>query len=196
MPKVMLRLRELDTGDGRKEEHASVEAAIEWLSKRPRFVEVLGVIFEGISLEDNDRMKAAMRPLDDEEQARIKALDDKAAKEREDRAEAKRKEADEAAQRMRDEAKKASPTRPMEIRYRFDTPELSKTDALDDRPITEEAKAAVIAWVNERMEWVAPRGQTIGEAKVTVYPGDVPAKKERVVQGTFIPVTAPAKGEN
>ena len=61
---------------------------------------------------------------------------------------------------------------------------------------TEEAKAAVRAWVEERMEWVASRGQTIGEAKVTVYPGPVPAKKERVVQGTFIPVTAPAKGEN
>jgi len=196
MPKVMLRLRTLEDGVGRMEEHGSVDAAIAWLEKRPKFTEVLGVVFEGITKEDNDRMKAAMRPLEDDEKDRIKGLDEKDAKEREARAEVRRKEAEEAAQKMRDEAKNAPPTRPMELRYRFDDPELAKTDQLDERPITDEAKQAVIAWVHERMEWVAPRGQTVGEAKVTVYPGVVPPNKERVVSGTFIPVAAPAKGDN
>lgn len=192
----MLRLRTLEDGVGRMEEHESVEVAIAWLEKRPKFTEVLGVVFEGITREDNDRMRQAMRPLEDDEKERIKAFDDKDAKEREARAEARRKESEEAAQKMRDEAKNAPPTRPMELRYRFDDPELVKTDGLDDREITAEAKEAVMAWVHERMEWVEPRGQTIGEAKVTVYPGVVPAKKERVVSGTFIPVAAPAKGSN
>lgn len=196
MSKVMLKLRDLGDGEGRTQEHESIEAAIGWLEKRPQFVEVLGVVFEGITREENDRMKQAMRPLDDAEKERVRALDEKSNKEREERAEARRKAAEADAQRLRDEAKTASPTRPMELRYRFDEPELAKTDSLDEREITEEAKAAVRAWVEERMEWVASRGQTIGEAKVTVYPGPVPAKKERVVQGTFIPVTAPAKGEN
>lgn len=191
MSKVMLRLRDLENGEGRTKEHESVDAAIVWLEKRPRFLEVLGVVFEGLSREDNDKMKAAMRPLDEDEKARAKTLDDKDAKEREARADARRQEAEAAAQRMRDEAKKAPPTRPMEVRYRFDEPELAKTDALDERPISEEAKAAVLEWVKERQEWVADRGQTIGEAKVTVYPLEVPAKKDRVVSGTFVPVTAP-----
>ncbi|NUP12101.1 MAG: hypothetical protein HOW73_39145 [Polyangiaceae bacterium] len=193
MSKVMLRLRDLDDGEGRTIEHASIDEAIAWLGQRPRFVEVLGVVFEGLSREDNDRMKAAMRPLDDDEKALVARLEEKAAKEREVRAEARRREAEEAAQKLRDEAKKAPPTRPMELRYRYDEAELSKTDHLDDRPITEEAKAAVLEWVKERQEWVEPRGQTIGEAKVTVYPGEVPPKKERVVQGTFVPITAAAK---
>jgi hypothetical protein len=193
MPKVMLRLRDLEDGEGRAVEHESVDAAVGWLTNRPRFVEVLGVVFEGISREENDRMKAAMRPLDDEEKARVAQLDEKEHAEKAARAEQRRKEAEEAAQKLRDEAKKASPTRPMELRYRFDEPELAKTDQLDERPISEEAKAAVLEWVKEREEWVAPRGQSIGEAKVTVYPGEVPAKKERVVQGTFVPIAAPEK---
>lgn len=193
MPKVMLRLRDLEDGEGRSVEHESVDAAVSWLSARPRFVEVLGVVFEGISREENDRMKAAMRPLDDDERALVHKLDEAAAQEKAARAEQRKKEAEEAAQRLRDEAKKASPTRPMELRYRFDEAELAKTDQLDDRPISEEAKAAVRAWVAEREEWVAPRGQCIGEAKVTVYPGEVPAKKERVVQGTFVPIAAAEK---
>jgi hypothetical protein len=96
---------------------------------------------------------------------------------------------------MRLEAKTASPNRPMELRYRFDEPELSKTDQYDDRDVSDAAKQAVRAWVEERQEWVRDRGQTIGEAKVTLYPNEVPAKKDRVIQGTFIPVAA-AKSES
>lgn len=193
MPKVMLRLRDLSTGEPRTQECSSVDDAVTWLSQRPAMVDVLGVVFEGISHEDNDRMKRAMRPLDEAEQAKSKALDEREAAERAERAAQRKKEAEADAQRLRDEAKKASPDRPMELLYRFDTPELKKTDLLDDREISDAAKEAVMEWVKERMEWVEPRGQTIGEAKVTVYPNAIPKGKDRVVQGTFVPVTAAAK---
>lgn len=194
--KVMLRLRDLETGQAKLKELESVEHAIAFLRERPRMTEVLGVVFEGISREENDRMRASMRALDDDERARVTELDAAERKVREAQAEARRREAAADAERQREAAKNAPVDRPMEIRFRFDEPELSKVDAHDDRPITEEARAAVMAWVEERMEWVASRGQTVGEAKVTVYPGPVPAKAERVVLGTFVPVTAPPKGTN
>lgn len=60
---------------------------------------------------------------------------------------------------------------------------------------TEDELAAVLAWVRERDEWVEGRGQIVGDAKVTLWPGVVPAadKGERVKRGTFTPVTAPLK---
>jgi hypothetical protein len=194
--KVMLRLRDLNKNEASVKEFESVEAAIPWLQERPRFVEVLGVVFEGLTHEDNTRLKAAMRPLDDEEHAKMEALDELEALARAQRAVDKRREAEEQSKLAQDAAKKADPNRPMELRYRYNVEELAKTDQFDDRPITKEATDAVLAWVHERMEWVADRGQTVGEAKVTVYPNDVPAKKSRVVNGSFVPVTAPAKGQN
>ncbi len=196
MPKVTLRLRGLEDGEGKVTEQGSIEEAIAWLEKRPRFVEVLGVVFEGISRDDNDRMKTAMRPLDDEEREKVRLLDEKDAAAREKAAEARRRETEAATERMRQEAKTASPNRPMELRYRFDEPELSKTDQYDDRAVSDAAKEAVRAWVEERQEWVRDRGQTIGEAKVTLYPNEVPEKKDRVIQGTFIPVAAAPKSES
>ncbi|MFO0548875.1 MAG: hypothetical protein U0271_10835 [Polyangiaceae bacterium] len=193
MSKVTLRLRDLDTGNGRMMEHDSIDATINWLSARPNNVEVLGVVFEGLSREDNDRMKAAMRPLDDLEKALAKNLDDKAAAERQRRAEERAREAEADANRAREAAKNAPVDRPMELAYRFDRTDLQKTDKNDDREITAPAIEAVMAWVHERQEWVAGRGQTVGEAKVTVYPTTVPKGKDRVVSGSFVPVTAPEK---
>jgi hypothetical protein len=193
MSKVMLRLRDLDTGEPKTHECESVEAACGWLAERPEGVEILGVVFEGLTREENDRMKQAMRPFSAEEALKVKALDDKEAAIKAERAEARRREMEADAARLRGEAKEASPDRPMEVRYRFDMPDLQKTDPLDQREITEEVKTAVAEWVTERTEWVASRGQMIGEAKVTLYPGAVPKGKERVVQGTFVPVTAPSK---
>jgi hypothetical protein len=196
MAKVTLRLRGLEDGEGKTTEQGSIEEAIAWLEKRPRFVEVLGVVFEGISREDNDRMKAAMRPLDEDEREKVRLLDEKAADAREKAAEARRRETEAAATKLREDAKTASPNRPMEVRYRFDEAELAKTDQYDDRAITDAAKEAVKGWVEERQEWVKGRGQTIGEAKVTLYPNEVPAKKDRIIQGTFIPIAAAAKSES
>ena len=196
MPKLVLKLRDLQSGQGDVKELASVEQAIGWLEARPAMVEVLGVIFEGLPREDNERMKKAMRPLDDAEKAALEALEEAEADERERREEARRAEGEANARAAREAAKKADPNRPMELRYRFDKTELEKTDPLDERAVTEEAKVAVMAYVEERMEWVKDRGQTVGEAKVMVYPGPVPAKAERVVGGSFVPVTAGPKGAN
>ncbi len=197
MPKLMLKLRDLRSGEGMAKELASVEEAITWLGARPAMTEVLGVVFEGLAREDNDRMKKAMRPLDDAEKARLEEIEEAEKDEREKREEVRRAEAEVNARAARAAAKNADPNRPMELRYRYDKPDLlEKTDALDERAITEEAKIAVGAFVQERMEWVAERGQIIGEAKVTVYPGPVPDKSERIVGGSFVPVTAPPKTSN
>jgi hypothetical protein len=45
--------------------------------------------------------------------------------------------------------------------------------------------------VAERNEWVAGRGQIVGEANLSVYPAKVPDGDERVKQGKFFPCTAP-----
>jgi hypothetical protein len=196
MSKLMLKLRDLQSGQGEVKELASVDEAVKWLGARPAMIEVLGVVFEGLAREDNDRMKKAMRPLDDAEKARIEELEEAEKDEREKREEARRAEAAAFAAAARAAAKSADPNRPMELRYRFDKPDLEKTDALDEREITEEAKIAVRAFVEERMEWVANRGQTVGEAKVSVYPGLVPKGAERIVGGSFVPVTAAPKPPN
>ena len=196
MPKVMLRLRDLKTGQGSTKEFDDVEATIPWLAERPHFTEVLGVVFEGISHEDNERMKAASRPLDEEERAAVARHEAEEQERRRKLAEQRAKENAEAEKARVEAAAKAPPDRPMELRYRYDQDGLSNTDQLDQRPITDEARAAVMDWVKERMEWVADRGQTVGEAKVTVYPTTVPKGKDRVLHGTFVPVTAPPKGEN
>jgi hypothetical protein len=194
MTKVMLRLRKLDGGKADVQELESVEAAVAWLAARPTNIEVLGVVFEGLTREDNDRMKAAMRPLDAAEQARVEELDAIEEAERERKAEARRAEDEARAAVQRVATKNADPNRPMELRYRYDNPNLVNADPFDDREVPAEAREAVAAWVAERTEWVEGRGQIVGEAKVTVLPGAVPKGKERVVGGTFIPVTAPAKG--
>lgn len=191
--KVMLRLRDLTTGDPGVSEHADVEAAMAWLRERPRMTEVLGVVFEGLSREDNDRMRGAMRPLDDEERACMQALDEREAAAKERAQAERRREAERDEQAAVEAAKTADPNRPMEVRFRYDTPELGNTDPRDTRPIPPALEEAVRAWVAERNEWVEGRGQMVGEAKVTGYPNDVPKGKERIVHGSFVPVTAHAK---
>ena len=43
-------------------------------------------------------------------------------------------------------------------------------------------------------EWVASRGQIVGEAKLTVLPGALPKPgADRVQHGSFVPVTGPKK---
>jgi hypothetical protein len=64
---------------------------------------------------------------------------------------------------------------------------------MDDREITDVMREAAKAWVAERNEWVEGRGQVVGEAKITIYPADVPKGQDRVVTGSFVPVTAPPK---
>jgi len=193
MAKITLKLQNLTTGEPSFEEFADEEATAAYLRARPPMLDVLGVVFEGLSPEQNARLKAAKRPLDDAERAAEERLAQRAEQVAEAARALRAKEADAARARHRDALKDADPNRPMEVRYLYNAP-LSLTDAEDPRAIPEEAAAAVLAWVAERNEWVEGRGQIVGEAKVTLWPGPIPKKgADRVQGGTFIPVTAPPK---
>jgi hypothetical protein len=191
--KIMLKLENMQTGEPSLQEFPDENATMAWLKERPRFTDVLGVVFEGLTREQNDRLKAAMRPLDEEEKAAEKALADK----RHEEAEAQREErakADAVAQAAHREAQKnLNPDRPMEVRYRYDTG-LAPADREDSRTISDEVRQAVDAWIAERNEWVESRGQIVGEAKITVHPGALPKPNaDRILHGSFVPVTGPKK---
>jgi hypothetical protein len=191
MNKVTLTLCDLRSGDKSHREFDDEAATILFLKERPPFTDVLGVTFEGLTPEANARLREAMRPLDDEERALDQKLAEatRAAKDAE-RAERQKQEA--ALREASALAKKtADPNRQMEVRY-VHGGELSLVDAEDGREITPEAREAVMAWVAERSEWVAPRGQIVADAKVMVWPGPLPKPGvDRVASGTFIPVSAP-----
>jgi hypothetical protein len=193
MNKITLKLQDLTKGDVSFKEFDDEAATLAWLRERPQRVDVLGVVFEGLSTEQNNRLKAAKRPLDDDERAAEERLAAEAERAGEAARALREKELDAARAAHREALKTADPNRPLEVRYLYNAP-LALTDAMDPRPITDEAREAVLAWVAERNEWVEGRGQVVGEAKVTVWPGPIPKKgADRVQGGSFIPVTAPAK---
>ena len=193
MEKLTLRLRALESGDRSTLEFDDEAAATAWLRARPRFVEVLGVAHLDLDPALDARLRAALRPLDPEERERERELEARLdAEARAKNAEAQKHEAASAAAHRAATAS-ADVDRPMEIHFRYDR-DLEIADGADLRPITAEARAAVLEWVHERNQWVKDRGQVVGDAKVTVWPGPLPASAggERVKAGTFIPVTAPA----
>jgi hypothetical protein len=191
MPKITLKLQDLKTGASSFHEVADEEAAIAYLQARPPFTDVLGVVFEGLTREQNAKLRAAMRPLDDEEkaaEAAIAAAAHKAA----DEARALRAVEEEAARAAhRSAMKNADPNRVMEMRYRYDAG-VAPIDPADTRELSDEARAAIEAWLAERNEWVKERNQVVGDARLTVWPGKLPKPGIDRVQGTFIPVAAPA----
>jgi hypothetical protein len=135
-----------------------------------------------------------MRPLDDDERLVVKEIDLEAEKARLERDKAKRAKELLDAEAHKHAMKNADPDRPMEIHWTYDHG-MSASDAADTRPISEDVKKAVMAWIAERNEWVIGRGQIVGEANVTVWPGKIPASEggERVKMGKFFPCTAPEK---
>ncbi len=188
--KFDLNVRDLLKDQAGTQTFESVEAAKAWLEDRPNFVQVLGVASRHISKEVGDELKACMRALDDEEMQLLQQLGKKA----EEAEEAERQRAAamrlEEAERHRVEMASADPNRPMDVDYRFNA-KMSLADVADAREITSEAREAVLEWVKERNTWVERRGQVVGSAKVSVWPGPIPAGAgDRVVTGTFVPVTA------
>ncbi len=192
--KLDLYTRDLKTGNRDQQAFESEQAALDFLKSRPKFTEILGVASHHVPAEVNQRLKLANRPLDDEEKQLEAKLEAEAAEAVRKQAEERRKREQEVAAKHREEMKNADPNRQMEIRYRFNA-ELTLVDQADPREITAEAAEAVKAWVAERNEWVASRGQEVGEAKLQVYPGPLPEGVTERVQsgGTFIPVVAPKK---
>jgi hypothetical protein len=191
--KIMLKLENLKTGETSFQEFPDEASTAAWLRERPRFTDVLGVVFEGLSREQNDRLKGAMKPLDAEEKAAEAALAEVRAQAAEAQALEREKEMEAARVVHRETQKTLDPNRPMEVRFRYDSG-LQLADAADPREISDEVRAACTAWIEERNEWVASRGQIVGEAKITVLPGTLPKPgADRVQHGSFVPVTGPKK---
>ena len=191
MLKLDLKIRDLKTGSTGLATFESVEEAAAWLGQRPKFVDVLGVASHHVPPEVNTQLRAAVRPLDDEERALERQLDEAqealARKAAEERQAAERA----AAEEHRRTVAYADPNRPMQVRYRYNAG-LSLADPTDPRTVTDEARQAVMAWVEERNEWGQGRGQCVGEASLEVWPGPIPAdaRSGRIISGTFVPVTA------
>jgi hypothetical protein len=191
MSKIMLKLRNLKNGDPSVREFDDEAQTVAFLSERPAFTDVMGVVFEGLTPEQNARLKAAVRPLDPDERAAEKVLDEKAQKEAAAAAELRAQEDEKARAAHREAMKTADPNRSMEIRYHY-TGKVGPVDPEDTREISPECQRAIIAWVEERNSWVEGRGQIVGEAKMVIWPAKLPKPDaDHVQSGSFIPVTAP-----
>ena len=194
MVPIKLRIRNLQSREVGVAAFETDAEALLWLKARPPFVEVMGMAGQtSVPMEVQDLLRAAMRPLDADE--RIAEREMELAIEQEDLERAKQERVREAEQQAKHQEtmRTADPERLMEIHWRFDG-EMRLTDANDPRPISDAARDAVKAWIAEREEWVAGRGQTVGECTVKVWPGKMPAKEEeRVKEGRFVPVSAEEK---
>jgi hypothetical protein len=191
---IKLRIRNLQTRETGVAAFETDAEAFLWLKDRPRFVEVIGMAGQTtVAMDVQDRLKGAMRPLDDDERVAEREAELAIEKEELERDKVGRANEAEMQAKHQAEARTADPERLMEVRWRFDR-DMVLTDQHDPRPIPDEARAAVLAWIAERNEWVAGRGQTVGECTVKVWPGKMPAKEsERVKEGKFVPVSHEVK---
>ena len=194
MAEFQIKVRNLETEETLIATLDCYEDALTWLQDRPRFVEVITVISD-ISPKQAGDLRAAMRPYDDDEKALMASHAAQLAEavKRARETEETRAAADEKL--AREAAKHADPNRPMKVRWTIDEG-FESNDAYDERPITEAAQTAIIAWVQERNGWVADRGQFVAEAEVEVYPNEVPGgdEAERVLRGgKFIPRLRPTE---
>ncbi len=193
--KIDLQTRDLKSGERAAKTFESADAAKKWLLDRPKYTEVLGLATDHIPTGTGTELGAAMRPLDAEEkllEAQLAAAEDAAAEKR--AIERQKKELAEA-EKQRAELKDADPNRPLDLRYLHNRG-IALVEQDDTRAISDEVKEAVAAWINERNEWVASRDQIVGDARIQVWPGPLPAgKTERIITGSFVPVTAPKKPE-
>lgn len=194
--KLQLRLRDLNTGELATGDFESEADALVWLKARPPGIQVLGIGTTGVPDTMAKLLRSTMRPLDAAEQALERAIDAQLQAAAEKRVELERAKAEAAAAERKAAMKDADPNRPMEIHWTYDHG-MALTDKDDPRAITDEARAAVLAYVEERQDWVRDRGQMVGDATVTVYPGPLPATAggERVQRGRFTPVTAAPKSK-
>ena len=195
MAKLDLRVRDLKTGETLNAMFESEADALTWLADRPPFMEVLGVATHGLPKDLYATLRSAARPLDAAEaamSAKIEADEEATMRKADD--ELRRLEQEEAVAHRAAQLT-ADPDRPMAIEWTVDG-DMHITDSADPRTITEAARSAVLAWVRERDEWVRDRGQIVGEASVSVYPGALPASAggARVLPGgQFFPAVAAPK---
>jgi hypothetical protein len=186
---IELRLQDLQSNELMNAEFEHEGDVLTWLKERPAFVQVLGLATPGLPRELIERFKAATRPLDEAERELARKLDDqqRALVEKQMAAEEERARA--VMEQHRASLRSADPNRPLSIAWTLEEG-LRNAEPGDERPITKEAEAAVLAWIAERDTWVEERGLRVGEALLSVWPGPMPAAAEgnRVQRGgTFTP---------
>ncbi len=191
--KLDLQIRDLNSGERSPKAFDSVDAAKAWLSDRPKFTEVLGIASHHVPPEVSHELKQCSRALDEEEKLLVRELDAAAEAAMRKRVEARMKKEVAEADKQRTEMKDADPNRPLDVHYTFSTG-LKSGNAMDSREITDAVREVTMAWIAERNTWVEGRNQVVGDAKLQVYPGPLPeGVTERIVSGSFIPVSAPKK---
>ncbi|PRP99932.1 hypothetical protein [Enhygromyxa salina] len=182
---VQLKIRDIQTGQAQLAEFDSVEDTLTWLAARPRFIEVLGPAQRSsFSVEDEQRLRAAMRPLDADEKAAQARQDERDAAAMREQADQEQARAREELAAMREHNRHADPNRVMQVAWERGKG-CRNADPADDREVSAAAVTAVEAWVAERDTWVHPRGQYVADAMVEVWPGPVPGGDEadRVERG-------------
>jgi hypothetical protein len=179
MAEFEVKVRNLKSGETLIASMADCEQCIAWLAERPPFLEILGVLSDTSPAEQR-RLKEAMRPYTEEELALKREFDER------HRAALDAQYQKELAQIEREQSAtpdpNADPDRPLSVKYEVDE---GLTVVDDDRPLTDAARDAVLAWVAERNGWIESRGQLVGEAHVEVWPHEVPGGDEsaRVLAG-------------
>jgi hypothetical protein len=182
---VQLKIRDIRTGQAQIAEFDGVDDALRWLTTRPRFIEVLGPPQRSsVSPDDEQRMRASMRPLDDEEKAALSEQEQRDAAAMREMVEKEQARAREQLEAMRQQNLDADPDRLMQVAWERGKG-CRNADPSDEREVSAAAVAAIEAWVAERDTWVHPRGQYVADAMVEVWPGPVPGGDEadRVERG-------------
>ncbi|MCA9621146.1 MAG: hypothetical protein KC731_19125 [Myxococcales bacterium] len=188
--KIDLQTRDLKTGSTAPKAFDSLEDCKAWLAARPQYTEVLGIASHHVPAEVSDELKALRRPLDAEEQKLADDLDAAMQAARDRAAAQRRREEEAAAERHRQSMENADPGRPLTLRYLYNRG-VVVADNADKRVPSQDVLAAIKEWVEERNTWVESRNQVVGDATITVHPGDLAEGQERIISGTFIPVSAP-----
>jgi hypothetical protein len=194
VPKLELKIRRIETGEVLVAGFDDVEAATRWLQERPPFVEVLRVV-SSIEPDTEAKLRAAMRPFDAAEVARVAALEAEQQAAREAEIERLRAEAEAAREA---EQPSDDPDRPMVLRW-AERKGAWHADDGDDRAIPATVRLAIDAWVEERNEWVRGRDQHVATAILTVYPAAVPTGSEddRIAPGgKFVTASGPPMRED
>lgn len=173
MAKIELRIRRLEEGDVLVAEFPDEDSAEAWLRERPPFVEVLRMETR-VPTDVEERLRSAMRPLDDHERAR---------QDEHQRALLTQRTAEIQQVHVADDESLA-PDRLMHLQWQRGRG-LTLLDATDHRTIPPIVYDAVQAWVTERDGWVADRGEQVVAATLSVWPVTVPSGREaeRIVPG-------------
>jgi len=165
MAQIRLRIRQLQDGDVMVAEFPDEDVAEAWLRERPPFIEVLRME-SAAPAEIEARLRAAMRPFDDEE----RGLQD---------AHQQRLLAQRTAELKGLMEPEPEPDAGRLMHVRWDRVRgLSLDDSRDDRTIPPAVYAAVDAWVRERDSWVVDRGEQVVAASLSVWPAAVPSGRE------------------